>query len=565
MFCKKCGKELKSSYKFCPQCGCTLNQVYPETKKESDLAIEKHTELRANIFDLLDVLKDQWVKIFNNELQGQIANGEKVPLFYPTIKSLYGNSKRILVEFRTFSTIRLIIFNFDFPNQRVAKGDLYMFIVALDIGTNVTSIFEIINENDKDGLVIEYNSNNIKKGRNLIVKLNDKTMIRSIFGIIKINNNDNLLITKEQKKLIETRLNNFDLSFKSKISDILNWDNERIDMFLMFLQNNGALYHVYDESLTLLSKTIFVNDSIRLSECLELISIMDINNSETSSVEDDFEFNMSIDTRNKAHAKYKEIYQIEIEASFENLLNIYENFDIEKVDQYTEKYIYEYSVICYLFENYRNALKYASIAAERESVEAMNFYAYLTLKDQFNKYKNNGFDLRKTYFIKATSAGSFYAKIHLMNFMNIDETGYFEYASKHNVSGRLHELLKDEQEMDKLSRMFGRSFKSVFREDYYSLDDINCTVYRFRDEPINSMFGYVGTFSALAILDGAETRYFALEKSYGEDVLCEWKFDGEKEVQHLNYGGIGKKEAGTLVLKDERIKLLRKIQEITHQ
>ncbi|GEM_PF-4918883 len=561
MLCNNCGKELKPNYKFCPKCGCKLNQVNSEIDKEDSLT-KKLTELRANIFDIFDAQNDQKVKIFKNEIQIQLDNGNKVPLFYPVIKDLFDNTKRILVEFRAFSTIRLIIFTFDFPNQRVAKSDLYKFIIAIDDNTMETSVFEIYNENDKDGLVVEYDSNNRKNSRNLFIKLNEKTIIRSIFGVIKIVNNDNLLVTKEQKKLIEAI--KLDSSFKNRIRNILKWDNERIDLFLFFLQNNGALYHIYDESLALISKTIFVDDPIRLNECLEAISIIDNSNFETSNVEEVFESNMNIDTRNKTYAKYSEIYQIEIDANFENLWSRYESFDTSKIDQYSEKHIYEFSVINYLFENYSNAEKYANIAAKRKSIEAMNFYAYLTLSDQFNKHKNGGFDLRKLNFIKAANEGSFYAKTHLINLMDIDASGYFDYSSKYNASGKLHDLLNDKQKMDKLSRMFRRSFESVFREDCYSLDGINCTVYKFRDEPVNFVFGNVGTFQAFAILDGEETRYFALEKSYEEDVLCEWKFDGEKEVQHVNYGEIGEMEPGALFLKDERIKLLKKIQEIVH-
>ena len=420
MYCKECGQKLKLNYKYCPKCGYMLDEDYYETNT-IELSTINNSQVRVTIFEAISTLSDAKFQIFNHEIQAELENGEKVPFFYLLIKKTIGGSKRVLAEFRTYNTIRLIIYKFDSIGKKVEKNSLFMFIISIDYHSKESCIFEVYNENDNEGRVIEYDSSNKRRGINLIIELNEKSMIKSIFGILRIGNNDDIKITKEQRSSIEEIFKDSDSFSKTRLCNVLEFDMSKTNLLLSFLQNNGALYPVYDDELSSVSKTIFTWDFARLRECLELITLQSSESFEKSKLDNDVEKSTYIFAKKALFTKYNEIYHIEVDADFDNVIHMYEKFVSTKLDRYSEKYLYEISVVSYLLENNANALKYAKIAAEKGFSPAMNFYAYLALTDQFHEYLNNGLDLRKMYFAKAENSGSHDARTHLANLMNLDE------------------------------------------------------------------------------------------------------------------------------------------------
>lgn len=99
------------------------------------------------------------------------------------------------------------------------------------------------------------------------------------------------------------------------------------------------------------------------------------------------------------------------------------------------------------------------------------------------------------------------------------------------------EYKMDDALVSKYTKMFKQPFKKILCEEEIFINNKKCLLYRFSPSVIDT--ATIGTFLYFIIVPGAATRYFASEYSFNNTyVLCEWQFDGEKEIAHINYGEV---------------------------
>lgn len=113
---------------------------------------------------------------------------------------------------------------------------------------------------------------------------------------------------------------------------------------------------------------------------------------------------------------------------------------------------------------------------------------------------------------------------------------------------------------EKYTKMFRQYFDAVANITKGKINDFNYTMYSFT--PSNMYCGdggEVGMFLKVVVVDTNPQRYFAVERSFhGQSMLCEWKFDGLEETEHLNYGPIISSLFDEINLADILINKLKK-------
>jgi hypothetical protein len=87
----------------------------------------------------------------------------------------------------------------------------------------------------------------------------------------------------------------------------------------------------------------------------------------------------------------------------------------------------------------------------------------------------------------------------------------------------------------KFAKMFRQSFDDLISCELITLNNIPCYYYVMM--PTSLMF--IGQIRSIIETLSGTKRFLVAENSYDfTSVLCEWVFENEKEIQHLNYGPI---------------------------
>ncbi len=87
------------------------------------------------------------------------------------------------------------------------------------------------------------------------------------------------------------------------------------------------------------------------------------------------------------------------------------------------------------------------------------------------------------------------------------------------------------------TEMFNQPFNQVISKEKFRINNTNCNLYSFSPNYILNC--KLGGFLCMIEIVSTPKRYFACELSYGTSFeLCEWVFDGKKNICHLTYGEI---------------------------
>ena len=126
---------------------------------------------------------------------------------------------------------------------------------------------------------------------------------------------------------------------------------------------------------------------------------------------------------------------------------------------------------------------------------------------------------------------------NLINVENEIQSTEEQYESKNDFNN----YLIDKKVSEKYKRMFKRPFDEIQSIEIFMINNYKCYLYKFKTlaKHLATPKLAIGGFCYFIKVKTNKKRYFASEYSFDNTyVLCEWVFEGEKELKHINYGAV---------------------------